>query len=290
MSNLTLAMVGMATVDLTYSLDHFPDEESENPVREQTTSIGGLMGRAAVTAARLGCEPKLFATCGVGLMADALRAGLVEEGVKVTWREYPTVSQHSVILSAIDAASRTTLWRPQPYVDPSIRPMLRDFLEGVDIVLLDATDPVLSAEAVAACRQMDIISILDTGSGRPWTAALLPEIDIVIASAKFGRKISGLTGPAALADLWTKGCKSVFAVTEGAAGGGWTDGPTLGDAHRWNAVDVDAVDTCGAGDVFHGAFACGLAEGLSVRDSIERAALVAAVSTTEVGNAAIRRP
>ena len=49
------------------------------------------------------------------------------------------------------------------------------------------------------------------------------------------------------------------------------------------AVEVDTVDSTGAGDAFIGSFATCLAEGLGEVEAIRRANLYAALSTTKVG-------
>lgn len=290
MSSPSIAMIGMATLDLTYSLDAYPESETETRTLGQKVVAGGLMGRAAVTTARLGHTPKLFATCGTGLMADLLRNELECEGVDATWQVAPQPSQHSVVLSSRADGSRTTIWTPQPFFPAAPIDELADFLSGVSIALLDATDPLLYHAAVDICDEMGIVTVLDTGSGRPWTHECLNRIDYVLASAKYTRKLSGLVGVEAASGLWREHCRSVLAITEGADGGAWATGPLISDAHRWETPSVDAIDSCGAGDVFHGAFACALAEGLDLADCFDFSARVAADSTTAVGNSAIRSP
>jgi ribokinase len=58
---------------------------------------------------------------------------------------------------------------------------------------------------------------------------------------------------------------------------------TGGRDHVWQAFDVQAVDTTGAGDAFNGAFAVALTRGSSVDDAGEFACAAAAVSVTRPG-------
>jgi sugar/nucleoside kinase (ribokinase family) len=280
-------MVGMATLDLVYSIESHPTRESENRVHDSGVAVGGLMGRAALTAARLGYHPKLLAACGTGLMAEVLQHEIAQEEIQATWLIRPGPSQHSVILATRDDGSRTTLWTPQPFLSASSTEKLLEFLVDVDIALLDATDPWLYRETVLICRRLGITTVLDTGSGRPWTADYLGEIDYVLASTKYARKLTPLKGVEAAAELWPGRCRNVFAITEGNRGGAWATGPSVHDAHRWTTPTVDTIDSCGAGDVFHGAFVCGLADGLEIRECFDFSARVAARSTTALGNDAI---
>jgi sulfofructose kinase len=73
---------------------------------------------------------------------------------------------------------------------------------------------------------------------------------------------------------------TVVGVTQGSAGVVWASG---GSGHRTNAFGVEAVDTLGAGDVFHGAFALGVARGLDISDIVVMSAAAAAVKCAAGG-------
>jgi sulfofructose kinase len=72
-------------------------------------------------------------------------------------------------------------------------------------------------------------------------------------------------------------------VTLGAAGGLYLE---AGRVRRWRARRVRVVDTTGAGDAFHGAFAAGLVRGLPLAASIELAARAAAACCAALGGMA----
>jgi sugar/nucleoside kinase (ribokinase family) len=71
-------------------------------------------------------------------------------------------------------------------------------------------------------------------------------------------------------------------VTRGAAGGLYWD---EGRVRRYRSPRVRVVDTTGAGDVFHGAFAAGLAHGLALPEAVARASRAGAVACTALGGA-----
>ena len=146
---------------------------------------------------------------------------------------------------------------------------------------------MLALATLHVCQQRGITTVLDTGSGRPWTAELMAEVDHVIASEKFTRKLTAVTGRDAAAALWSGGCRKVFAITRGQNGGVWATGPTPGSTGRWQPAPVEAIDTTGAGDVFHGAYAWALASGMDLVTAIEHAAWASGLGTTRVGNDAL---
>jgi len=69
-------------------------------------------------------------------------------------------------------------------------------------------------------------------------------------------------------------------VTAGARGVLWLEGQ---DIHEMPGFSVDSIDTLGAGDVFHGAFALALAEGHDELAAIRFAQAAAALKTTRFG-------
>ena len=74
------------------------------------------------------------------------------------------------------------------------------------------------------------------------------------------------------------GCTPV--LTQGARGGLWLDGAR---PRRFRSPRVRVCDTTGAGDAFHGAFAAGLAQGLSWSANLARAARSGARCCTAMG-------
>jgi sugar/nucleoside kinase (ribokinase family) len=280
-------MVGMATLDYLYVLEDHPKADSVSPALEYHTVVGGAAGRGAVAAKRLGGATRLLAACGTGVHADALRAHVHAEGIDCTWVGYDQPSQHSAVIVAQGDATRTIIWLPQPMADARMIERLPEFLEGVDVALLDATDERLASAALDECARRGITTVIDTGSGRPWTASLLGRADHVIAPETYVLRQTGHPAERAALELWSDSCRAVFAVTQGPRGGVFTTGTDPGCLERWDAVPVIGVDSCGAGDTFHGAYAWALAKGLPPAECFGTAALAAALKVSKVGNKGI---
>jgi sugar/nucleoside kinase (ribokinase family) len=282
-----VAVIGMATVDYLYVLDDYPQADSVTPALEHQIAMGGLGGRGAVAASRLGGATRLLAACGTGVHADVLTTGLAAEGVACTWVTYDRPSQHSAVILARGDATRTIIWLPQPMADARMIQQLPDFLEGADVALLDATDETLATAALDECEKQGVTTVLDTGSGRPWTASLLGRVDHVIAPEKFVLKETGFAAERAAVELWGGSCRAVFGVTQGPRGGVFATGKEPELVARWDAAPVAAVDSCGAGDTFHGAYAWAVANRLSPSECFDTAAWSAALKATRLGNTGI---
>jgi sulfofructose kinase len=282
-----VAMIGMATLDYLYLLDDHPTADSVNPALEYHTVVGGAAGRGAIAAKRLGGATRLLASCGTGVHAQALRAHVDAEGVECTWVAYDQPSQHSAVIVARGDATRTIIWLPQPKADARMIEQVPEFLAGADVALLDATDEGLASAALDECEKRGITTVIDTGSGRPWTASLLGRVDHVIAPETFVLKETGYPAERAAVELWGDHCRVVFGVTQGPRGGVFATGNGRACLERWDAVPVTAVDSCGAGDTFHGAYAWALATGLSPAECFATAAWSAGLKVSQLGNKGI---
>jgi sugar/nucleoside kinase (ribokinase family) len=282
-----VAVIGMATVDYLYVLDEYPKADSVTRALEHQTVAGGLAGRGAIAAARLGGATRLLAACGTGEYAQVLMAELDAEGVDCTWVAYDQPSQHSAVVLARGDATRTIIWLPQPMADARMIGQLPGFLEGVDVALLDSTDEALTTAALDECEKRGVTTVIDTGSGRPWTESLLGRVDHVIAPEKYALKVTAQPAARAAVDLWGDSCRVVFGVTQGQRGGVFTTGKDPGLLQRWDAAPAAVVDSCGAGDTFHGAYAWALARGLSPAECFHTAAWSAALKVSQLGNQGI---
>jgi sugar/nucleoside kinase (ribokinase family) len=277
----------MATLDYLYVLDRHPAPDSVQPAAEYHAVAGGPAGRGAIAASRLGGTTRLLAACGTGVHAQVLRQLYQAEGIECTWVTYDQTSQHSVVIVARDEATRTIIWLPQPMADARMLERLPAFLDGADVALVDSTDGDLSSAALDECGRRGIPTVLDTGSGRPWTAGLLARADHVIAPEKYVLKATGQPAERAALELWGGSCRAVFGVTQGSRGGVFATGGRPGCLARWEAVPVSGVDSNGAGDTFHGAYAWALATGLPPAECFDVAAWSAALKVAQVGNAGI---
>jgi sulfofructose kinase len=111
---------------------------------------------------------------------------------------------------------------------------------------------------------------------------LLPLTDHAIFSEPALKSFAGADGDAALATIAEFNC-CVVAVTRGRAGVSWYE---RGDLQLLPAFAVEAIDTTGAGDVFHGAYALAIAGRLDVHEAMSFAGAAAALKCTRAGGRA----
>ncbi|GMA26075.1 hypothetical protein GCM10025864_38340 [Luteimicrobium album] len=147
-------------------------------------------------------------------------------------------------------------------------------------MLLDGHHPALQTVAARAARSAGVPVLLDAGRWKPHLAELVRCCDVVAASGDFRLGAD----PTARADGVGPGLRAVgvarVAVTHGAGPVEWWEDDRSGTVP---VPAVDAVDTLGAGDAFHGALAWALASGAGFVGALAEAARVASLRVSVAG-------
>lgn len=160
-------------------------------------------------------------------------------------------------------------------------------IQAARVLLIDdfSVDGMLRAASIARAYGVAVVADFETGRA-PRFGELLSLADHLILSYSFAVKLTGETQPPAIAaTLWTEARQAVV-ITCGAEGAWYLSGPGRDSARHQPAFKVDTVDTKGCGDVFHGAYAAGLVQGLEVSERVRFAAAAAALKATQPGGQA----
>lgn len=275
----TVLTYGIAVHDLVFHVNEMPRAAEKHRAKDFAAIGGGTGANAAVTVARLGGASLLATAIGDDAIGDTILADLEAEGIHC--RHICRVPGATSPISAVfvDAAGERLVMN---YKDPGLpegRAFVPDDLTGVDAVMCDVRWQDGSALLLAKAASAGIPGVLDADRA-PVASDALRHASHIAFSAPALRE---MTGTARAED----GLRQVSAettgelsVTDGENGVHWLDGDTV---RHQPAFDVDVVDTLGAGDVFHGALALGLAEGLSGSKLYRFATAAAAVKCTRFG-------
>jgi len=241
---------------------------------------GGLVATAIAAAARLGADCGLFSLLGDDPTGDQIISELESEGVSTDGvvRFDGGRSPFSFIHVDDVTGERTIFHRDGAGLD--WRPDLSDFssIARADALLVDHSYPPLAIAAASVAREHGVPVVADVMLHR--SPELMKLVDVLIAPRHLAHML-GLENDlnAALDAIHDMG-PGVAVITLGSDGWVYSDPSGKG---RGEAFMVDVVDTTGAGDVFHGAFAYGMATGWDTRKSCEFAAAVAAIKCTKRG-------
>jgi sulfofructose kinase len=274
--------MGCATMDYIFSMREIPHAPLKFRARDFKAVGGGNAATASVAIARLGGRAHLIARLGDDLIGDAIVRELDGYGVdsSLVHRFRGCASSLSSIL--IDEQGERMIVN---YFDPKIShepDWLPPIPAGVGAVLADAHWLAGDLELFRRAAAAGIPTILD--ADMPTCAPELIRASSVCAFSAPGLKVAtGVDGIAEGLRAAARIGSGVMLATDGAAGVFWLE---AGELRHEAAYPVDAVDTLGAGDVFHGAFALALAEGQPMDQAVAFANAAAAIKVTRFGGRA----
>ena len=289
--------VGLATLDVVHRVEALPRANEKVTALRQDVAAGGPAANAAVVFAALGGHARLVTALGVDPVARLIRAELEARGVEVvdvtpTATTPPAVSAVAVTDST---GERAVTSRDAAAHDVAAPADLAAHLAGAQVVLIDGHHPHLALAAARAAQDPAVpaseraIVVLDAGRWKPVLADLLELVDVAICSADFRTPDAADRASSAIALL--EGGVSWVATTHGGDPVRWWH-PTASGPPASGTVAVPQVtvlDTLGAGDAFHGAFAWFVIQrpldpdGADLRRALDSAARVAALRCTIAG-------
>lgn len=276
-----VAVAGGLTLDVLVPVPAQVVEDARTRVEEIRHAPGGPGTIAAVTLARLGVDTTLVVPRGTDMEGDmalsvlATVARLTVRAVSVAAR-----TQTSVVLSCRARRTRTILSRIDD-LGPADEDALAAQVRSLSFAVLhvDATRPALTRRLINVAAERGARVSLDAGHlRREDLLMLLPGVDLVAADQ--GSTLALDPDPArALQRMHDRGV-SVAVATLGEGGSLVSSG--TGVSHV-PAYPVEAVDTTGAGDVFHGALVAALLRGHAPRQAVQRASAAAALTLGALG-------
>ena len=262
--------------------------DTKMPVREMTRQGGGLVATGLVAVARLGGRARYLGKVGDDATSRFIRGEFGREGVDVGG--LATEPGASAIASFI-VANPATHMRTIFYCLDGIARLkpedLRqeDVLSG-DILFVDGFFVEPAIQAARWAREAGRRIVMDAELTDLANDELMALSTHVIASQGFTRSRVGDIGPeAAAVALFDRigHSEKVVGVTCGGEGSYFV---TAEESFHQPAFEVNVVDTTGCGDVFHGAFAFGLARNWPLRRIVEFASAVAAMKARRLGGRA----
>jgi len=275
--------VGLNATDTLILLPRFPAYGGKVPFAREVLSPGGQVASAMVTCARLGMRSKYIGTLGDDergvIQLESLRAS----GVNLDDIEIRTncPNQSAYILVDQTSGERTVLWHRDNClrIDPdSLTP---EKIIGSRLLHIDGHDTPAVSRAAEIARRHQIPVTVDVDTIYPGFDRVLPNVDYLVASSEFPSRWTGEPDPfRALTMIQDEYGMRVAAMTLGAEGSlARVDGRFLYSP----GFVVDAIDTTGAGDVFHGAFCYAVIESMPVREALEFSNAMAALNCCALG-------
>jgi sulfofructose kinase len=274
---------GGAVQDIVMRVETFPQAGQKVQASDFVVTIGGQSGNAAVAIARLGAKTFYAGTIGApdDPIAQQIVAALERDGVDCTGAVRVPGAKSSVSLILLDASGEKMIaTRRDSELKTAAPADARGLVSPADAVLSDNRYAEFCVPICEAAKAKNIPRVLDFDKPTPFDDALLRLSTHVIASADATREATGENDLRAALKAMGRHLSCFLAVTDGPDGYYWLD---RSEVRHSQAFKVQAIDTLGAGDVFHGAFTLRLVETGDEVASMRFAAAAAAIKCTRFG-------
>lgn len=273
--------IGSSAYDITSVIDDYPVENSKYKIKEQYECAGGSCGNAATLLSKWGIDTYYVGCIGNDYYGNKIKEDYINRGVNIDYlvldNTFKTTT--SYILVNKKNGSRT-IFSFNSFHDEEID--INVDIEP-DIILLDGREYETAKKIIE--KYKNAIKVIDAGNDRFEVKDLSKKCNYVVCSKEFMQKVSGINinNLSNIKDAFNK-LEDMFntniIVTLESDGCAYKKDnkivviPTL---------QVEAKDTTGAGDIFHGAFVYGLTQNWDLEKCLKIANIAGSLSVTKYG-------
>jgi sugar/nucleoside kinase (ribokinase family) len=274
--------VGINVLDYLFRIPHFPEPDTKMDALGAAIQGGGLTATAMVACARLGLRTRYIGKFGdneIGRMArQELRGEGLDLAASVTAAGVP--NRFCVVLVDEASGHRTIVRQRDPRIRLRPDELSREAVCAGRVLHLDGYEGDAALQAARWAKAEGIPVSVDAEEPTEHREALFALTDILIVGQRFGRALTGRDDTPGILEALSRFGPACVGLTLGGAGSALR---YRGEVVEAAGFPVDVVDTTGAGDVFHGAFLCGLLQGLDAGGILRFANAVSALKCTRLG-------
>ena len=278
--------IGLNAVDYLCCVPRFPVPGEKLRMTAFSRQGGGQAATALVALSRWGLKTMYVGNVGGDEHGRLSLSLLREEGVDISrTRVVPgATSQFAIILVQEGSGERTILWDRDPRIRILPRDIPREEIRRSRAVLVDGHDVPASAESARSAREAGVTVVLDAEKVQEGTEELLGLCDHIVAASSFvAQLLPGAKPGEAVREIHRRFRPRTAAVTLGPDGALGYDGR---EEVRVRGIAVPAVDTTGAGDIFHAGFLFALLAGKQFPGMLAFGNAAAALSCRTMGGRA----
>ena len=276
--------IGHSTYDITLPVEKYPEENIKYRIPNHIECGGGPASNGAYLLAKWGMDTTMVSIVGDDYYGHQVIKEFEEVGCNTRYIEINEKhrTSSSYIIANTSNGSRTILSSKKQAIR-RLRMPVSDII--ADVILIDGEHPESAYEVFM--NNPDAISVIDAGRLNDETKFLGKKATYVICAKDFAEDFAeekiDLERLDRLEEILTKLEEyyetNVIITLEAAGSYARIDGiPQIVPS-----IKVQAVDTTGAGDIFHGAFTYFIANGYSLLDAIHYSSITSAISITRIG-------
>lgn len=282
---MKILCIGHSSWDMTVPVDDYPIENTKYRFSEKYSAGGGPASNAAYLLGKWGIETVIATTIGSDDFGTKIKKEFQDIKVNTEYIEtnYEKETSFSFILINKKNGSRTVFNVATEH--PALKKLNYDFTP--DIIFTDGHDYGATQNAIS--KYQNAISVIDAGRITPELLELCKYIKYIVCSKGFAETVTGMkfdfNNPQSLVNIYTKlqnkYPNSNLTITLEEHGCLYTSGNEI---KIMPGLKLTPVDTTGAGDIFHGAFTYGLANGFNMDKIVTFANIAAGLSVTKMGS------
>jgi sulfofructose kinase len=274
--------MGLNSVDFLCLVPEYPASNSKMKIRRFEKSGGGQVATALVALSRWGAKTRYIGKVGSDELGLFSLNSIRQEGVDVSSLtiEPDAKNQFATIIVDGRTGERTILWDRDDRLMYREGELRRDEVCSGSLLHLDGHDIRAALQCATWAKEEGIPTVVDLDKMEPLTSELIREIDFVVTSARFPGLFTGISDQEKAFIELQRHTSGFLCATLGHEGAmALVDGKIL----HVKGFEIKAVDTTGAGDVFHGGFIYGLLQNWEVSEILQFANAAAALKCRDLG-------
>jgi ribokinase len=279
-----ILVVGSLNMDLVVNAPRHPQMGETILGGTFATFPGGKGANQAVAAARMGSAVTMIGRVGQDGFGSELRASAVKDGIDMQHVKVDEREATGIAFITVDAAGRNTIVVASGAnlaLTPRELSAAQQAFSNANVLVTQLESPldtVSAAITLAVANNLRVV--LNPAPAQTLSAEILSKVDYFIPNEREAMQVVGAeTLDSAIEQLLGMGVRNLI-ITLGEKG---VLIVTPAGRKEIPAYSVQAVDTVAAGDAFVGAFATGLAEGMSTEQAAQLGNAAAAISVTRHG-------
>ncbi len=281
---MKVVCIGHSTFDTTLAMKEYPIENVKYRVEKHIECGGGPASNGAYLLAKWGMDVSMLSIVGKDYYGDRIISEFQDIGADTTYIEQKENHQtsSSYIIANKKNGSRTIITaKSEP-----IRALTKDINIKADVILIDGEHPETAKQVLK--NNPFALSILDAGRVNDDTKELGKLVTYLVCSKDFAEVFTNtkinINDKETLINCYEE-LKDYFKtniIITLEANGSFTK---IDDNYELlPSIKVTAVDSTGAGDIFHGAFTYFISNGYSLKDTIHYASITGGLSVTRIGS------
>ncbi|MDP4132451.1 MAG: PfkB family carbohydrate kinase [Bacillota bacterium] len=275
--------IGANVYDTLYTVSSYPKEDTKMRAESAVESGGGPCATGLVAASKLGAESAYIGVLSDDAGGQFLKADLERYKVSTDYVDVKSgyASFSSCIWLGKESTSRTCVFNKGNLPPLSLSGKQKQAIADAKVLMVDGNELESAIEGARIAKDNGTAVLYDAGGLYSGVERLLPLADILIPSEEFSlAHTDSKTAEEAAKKLFQMYSPKVVVITQGKKGGLMYDGKEI---KIYPATPAIVIDSNGAGDVFHGAFAFAFTKGYDYYKCCLFSSAVSALKCTKLG-------